>query len=451
MAPIELRALGRRLVRRVDNAPPRALAVVAWVTTPRRAARDVRSARRTLATPARGDVGPSPGAIVEIGRGAVRSGAHDTAARLLAEASIAHPCSAALRAARRRTPGFVGDVPEAIVSRAIVTVAGPHGIGVPAVRSVRALRGGRDDSVEALVRHTFDDGRSMIRKSAVGSPPREVLVRRSGVLGDGGPTWRPVRAYHIEEEPPRRWHLFLEDLGNAYRPRPGAEILRCARALGELGAMHAADSLLVQRHPWLADGTRRAAGIAAVDQVGRELDGVVDDEVCQLVDTALTRLHAHGKMLKRDVSALPPRFCHGDAHPGNLALLGDRVVLVDWSFAFAGPLGTDLAFLVGLADRARRVDSTFTPRLLAAFVEGAGSVTGALDADAIELAFRHRFVVRSLRWQMSSVPPRTPEHLSSRARAALGQAWSGRRRSRVESNLVQWCAESDALVRMVSG
>src|SRR5262245_9074571 len=78
---------------------------------------------------------------------------------------------------------------------------------------------------------------------------------------------------------------------------------------------------------------------------------------------------------ERELDDLPEEegLCHGDLHPGNVIVAGERLVVVDWVNASAGPLALDVA----------------RSYVLLAW-QGAKRRDGARQAGRLELAARYR-------------------------------------------------------------
>jgi hypothetical protein len=134
-----------------------------------------------------------------------------------------------------RIRGYTGEVAPAVIERAAEAAFGPSSRRRGAVTAIRAVQPGRaiGGNVEAVVRHHFGDGRTLIRKTFRGTAPREVLVFRSGLLDAGGCWWRAPRLYLAEEEGTGRWHLFLEDLGRTHWSCSPTALAAASHALGE--------------------------------------------------------------------------------------------------------------------------------------------------------------------------------------------------------------------------
>lgn len=82
------------------------------------------------------------------------------------------------------------------------------------------------------------------------------------------------------------------------------------------------------------------------DRLLAEVDGELDEDARHGLHDAVDR--------NRDWSRIDPRHvvvCHGDVHPGNVAMTADGPVLFDWDLMCAAPPGWDHAMLLTLAER----------------------------------------------------------------------------------------------------
>jgi hypothetical protein len=94
---------------------------------------------------------------------------------------------------------------------------------------------------------------------------------------------------------------------------------------------------------------------------------------------------------------LTPTLLHGDVHPGNVLVDGDRATLIDWGSSRVGPAMLDLANLVD-------ADSPEVARYAAVWRQLTGE---ALPADAVALGYRWaalQIPVQYLPWTMGNQP-----------------------------------------------
>jgi len=426
-----------------------------WVAGPQRRRRDIVVARALAEAVAAGAPLPPAADVADVAERAARSGARATAETLLTAAERAAPDDPAVRRARRRSVGFVGRVPENILEAAVATDAARRGVAAPTAVRASTVAVGRDPAVEVVARHHLSDGHTMIRKTELGTAPLEVLVFGEVLSAiPGGRWWRAPHVQHLDAEPntpPRRWHLFLEDLGALRPPTSGPELLAAARAIGELdallGALTAGDGF-----EWLAQPVPRGMPLPPARDVARYLHGVVSADVVTPVTDVLDRLHSARPLLLDALCALPVAWSHGDCHPGNLSMDGTCTVVLDWSKSCRAPVGVDLGHLLGLAEPALRRAPDLMATCLDTFRDGVHAAVGTAPTRAeLELAFGHRFVTRGLRWQLAALPPPREAAVTARTRAALLRAWHGRRRSTVEANLRRWRNEAERLLAAVAG
>jgi Ser/Thr protein kinase RdoA (MazF antagonist) len=96
--------------------------------------------------------------------------------------------------------------------------------------------------------------------------------------------------------------------------------------------------------PWLP--LRKVRG--RIDEIKRQ--GVVDSELVDSLEERLVTLSAEATALSQQPD-FRTVFCHGDAHTGNMLIGDDRVVLVDWEDASAGPWEWDISEVLMTARR----------------------------------------------------------------------------------------------------
>ena len=293
---------------------------------------------------------------------------------------------------RRLVPGYVGRV----TRRHVLDVASAE-VGRPVTeREVtdEPVDGGLSAGTVAVVRHAVrGQGTTFIRKSLHRSQDREALLYGSGLVDIPGRWWRAPTVFRVTDDP-GHWHLFLEDLQPASRPRTGDDFATAARGLGELNARGSAPELSTQNwlrlHPTFGLGAH-TAGIGACGHFLRRALGqrLVEIHRCLvLAEKALTsRFHA-----------LPRTFCHGDAHAGNVILdptRAGRVVLIDWSMAHLGPAGRDLGRLLSVPYMSshRGMDPD---RCRDDYLESLSPTIARTDD--VLFAYRYEMVWQSMKW-----------------------------------------------------
>ena len=151
----------------------------------------------------------------------------------------------------------------------------------------------------------------------------------------------------IAIEPDEGW-LIVEDIGSAWvgdlpeGDRPTA-LGRGAAALVEIQRVFASDEAAIRMllaagapHRPLADLVADAAAAIGPDGYGVGDGGVPPDRATRVLEsltTAVARVSAVGP---------PESVVHGDFHPGNAAVVGDRIVIIDWSDAAISSPAVDL-------------------------------------------------------------------------------------------------------------
>lgn len=293
---------------------------------------------------------------------------------------------------RRLVPGYVGRV----TRRQVLDVASAQ-TGRPVTeREVtdEPVEGGLSAGTVAVVRHVVrGQGTSFIRKSLHRSEDREALLYGSGLVDTPGRWWRAPTVFRVAGDA-AHWHLFLEDLQPASRPRTSDDFATAARGLGELNARGSVPELVALdwlRPPPTVDLDTHTAGISACGQFLRRALGR------RLIATHRCLLR-HEKALTERFVALPGTFCHGDAHAGNVILdptRSGRVVLIDWSMAHLGPAGRDLGRLLSVpymsSHRGMNPD-----RCRDEYLETLALPTARTDD--VLFAYRYEMVWRSLKW-----------------------------------------------------
>jgi hypothetical protein len=433
---------------RVAAALAPVLVASRWMRSPTTA----RAAIRTVSAVRDRAVGEDV-AVAELAGAAHRAthfGRYDLAADLYGRAIQAGGDVGTMLRARRRLPGYVGTADPDIVENAIAAAFGAVGDGDPRIadRRVTPLATGRALDVDVVVRHHLSDGRTMIRKSFLSAEaPRELLAYQAGLLTSPDGNWRAPALYFAARDGGALWHLFFEDVGTTLRPRSEATMVIAARALGHMNGTYAGDPDLAARTPWIAD-RRRSPRLARPRWTDARLRGVVADEVRTLVRHTAAELVAQEEALSRAWAGLPRTFSHGDAVPNNVSVGSEPVLLFDWSSCGRSPVGTDLGYLLGLPGAP--LSTSAIDRCREAY-RGAmtAAAPGCAGDEDIEFGYRYRFVTLSLRNQLNLLPPARPDGRLARARDLVITTWDGRRRARVEANLIRICDEANALLALV--
>ena len=231
---------------------------------------------------------------------------------------------------RRLVPGYVGRV----TRRHVLDVASAKAGRRVTQREVtdEPVDGGLSAGTVAVVRHTVRGQQtSFIRKSLHRSQDREPLLYGSGLVDTPGRWWRAPDVFRVTNDP-AHWHLFLEDLQPASRPRTGEDFAIAARGLGELNARGSAPDLA--ELDWLREQPTFGLGelTAGISACGRFLRRALGQRLVE-IHRCLVRQE---KAVSVRFATLPRTFCHGDAHAGNVILdptRAGRVVLIDWSMA----------------------------------------------------------------------------------------------------------------------
>ena len=78
----------------------------------------------------------------------------------------------------------------------------------------------------------------------------------------------------------------------------------------------------------------------------REASDVLDDSSRRGLEAAVDRHSGWQRAIRADAVV-----CHGDVHPGNVLMSGDRPLLIDWDLLCTANRGWDHAMLTTYADR----------------------------------------------------------------------------------------------------
>jgi hypothetical protein len=176
--------------------------------------------------------------------------------------------------------------------------------------------------------------------------------------------------------------LIVEDIGSAWvgdvpeAERPAA-LGHGAQALVAIQRAFAPDAVAIRTlldagapHRPLADLVASVTAAIGPDGFGVGDGGIEPDRARRVADAvaaAAARVEAVG---------LPESVVHGDFHSGNAALVGDRIVIIDWSDAAISNPAIDLVtWIAWSADRRTEVDATTD-----AWVD---AWSGAVDGDAL--------------------------------------------------------------------
>ncbi|MEO3928038.1 aminoglycoside phosphotransferase family protein [Micromonosporaceae bacterium B7E4] len=214
----------------------------------------------------------------------------------------------------------------------------------------------------------------------------------NGPAGGGAPVWlKQVPGFFAHEAVLLRWlGTAVPDLAPVLLAADGCGRMLLEHVPGEDGYgldpagrdAIAADQHLIQ----LASAAQVETLVAS---------GVPDRRGAALARTVRDRLTAHGaelapvrplldgladRMAEVARCGLPDVLVHGDLHPGNVRIAGDRRVIIDWGDAFVGHPGFDILRLT------EALDPEPADRLLRAWDRRwQSSVPGSAPARAVEL------------------------------------------------------------------
>jgi len=207
--------------------------------------------------------------------------------------------------------------------------------------------------------HTTPEAASAARPHAGRAPRRAAGASNTSTSGNARATAVP-RVLAIE--PDEGW-LIVEDVGSAWiGDEPDAErpagLRRGAEALVAIQQTAAADRPMLDR--MLAAGAPHRPLAALVDDLdaaigpdGLAIEGGLAPDRARRVLAAVAASVAAAESL-----GIPESVVHGDFHSGNAAIVGDRVVIIDWSdAAIASPAIDLVTWLVWSEDRPAEIEA----------------------------------------------------------------------------------------------
>jgi len=230
---------------------------------------------------------------------------------------------------------------------------------------------------------------------------REPLVYGSGILTDLPGGLRAAACYGVDARSESLTWVWMEDLEDNYRGAwPLARFALAARHLGEFNGAYLAGRP-APAAPWLADAHSVDVQYSAANPLIRRLAFALLESPPNTVNSAAREALAergelealHGRLSNEDafseaLGRLPQTFCHNDAIGPNLFSLSlcdatDETVAIDWALTGIGPVGSDLANLVGGSTAFFRWSATEVEALEEAAFEAYidGLMTGGLEID----------------------------------------------------------------------
>lgn len=146
-------------------------------------------------------------------------------------------------------------------------------------------------------------------------------------------------------EPDEGW-LIVDDVAAPWIGELPADARRAGLSVGPRALVTMQTALVDGLDPFAAAGcpSRPLDGLAAALDAVLGPDGVIRDEVAVRGERRQRAVAATRRAAARVAGlGFPTTLVHGDFHPGNAALLGDRAVIIDWSDAAIGNPAVDLA------------------------------------------------------------------------------------------------------------
>jgi hypothetical protein len=190
------------------------------------------------------------------------------------------------------------------------------------------------------------------RVAGVTAPQNEEIVYEEGYFASDGLPFRPARCYGVSRPGEALKVIWLEDLTGATPPPFSLDqIAQVARQIGEWNGRQAAEpqavAFAVGQDAYIPR-LRRFMHVPFLEKL-RALDGTPLVRAMygdQPIDIAFTFFALMQELLDRN-RALPHSLCFGDCSAGNLFVLGNETVAVDWASLTNDPLGCDGGCSVG--------------------------------------------------------------------------------------------------------
>lgn len=207
-----------------------------------------------------------------------------------------------------------------------------------------------------IVRNTVHLGQATDDPPGVNYWKREPLLYQSGLLDYLPAGIAAPRCYGVDDPDAETAWIWLEDVADASEARWTQDhYVAAAQRLGAFNGAYLATGSL-PNEPFLSRGQRwhNAAAWSTLFphlSVARNLP-VVRQTWPESLHSRVHRIEEDRDALHQALDRLPITFCHLDAFRRNLLVRrradgGDDLVGVDWAFSGLGPVGADLAPLVG--------------------------------------------------------------------------------------------------------
>jgi hypothetical protein len=189
---------------------------------------------------------------------------------------------------------------------------------------------------------------------------RELLAFESGMLANLPEAVRVPHCYGVTEHQDSGW-IWMEEIVPSTDPHWSMEHYHLAARQAGRVAGSFLGSLPLPDQPWLSasfyrsaldDGTRWAAFMDETSSVNAWQSPIVQQAFSDSLRSRVKRIWREKQRIFDTFDRLPQVLCHYDFHRRNLMIRENtdglqELIALDWAFCGLGPIGADIAELVG--------------------------------------------------------------------------------------------------------
>jgi len=224
---------------------------------------------------------------------------------------------------------------------------------------------------------------------------REYWAMESGLLDKLPGPLVPPRCYGVEEQPDGAW-IWMEHILDRSPRRWGIdEFVFAAEQLGRTTGAWLSSGIKLD-YPWLSRALARtwSEGFAPSEEVW--MNEYVDRAWSSAMRSRLMAVWAERARLNAALERLPQTFAHFDSQRRNLIIRArgdgeDELVAVDWAWCGIGPVGADVAILIGnsmiLVDADPKASAQLDEAAFPAYIEGLRATGWTGNANEVRLAY----------------------------------------------------------------
>jgi hypothetical protein len=224
---------------------------------------------------------------------------------------------------------------------------------------------------------------------------REYWAMESGLLDRLPGPLVPPRCYAVEEQPDGAW-IWMQHIFDSSPRRWGIrEFVFAAEQLGRTTGAWLSSGIKLD-YPWLARGLARtwSEGFAPGEEVWA--NEYVDQAWSSNMRARLMAVWTERARLNAALERLPQTFAHFDSQRRNLMIRArpdgeDELVAVDWAWCGMGPVGADVAILVGnsmiLVEADPGAGAQLDEAAFPAYVKGLRATGWDGNVDEVRLAY----------------------------------------------------------------